>query len=204
MPCPPSWEEQEISRADDSVAASTAELQKTWPQLLTTLPVARRLRELRPTITEPDLDRSFEEAGALLSLGGKPPPYPGPMPETKDGWPTHTDIEMRQAEAKYYADLARNTELCLCVLRTWMCLVRRDAPLSDDDPLASSLQTERALHLAHRLAERQHALRTAQEHLAIYLRLEDGELSARLQEQIKRLSALGDEDLLCDRRSTQV
>jgi hypothetical protein len=205
MPCPPSWEELEALRLDRETSAVLPTLLRDLSALIPTLALARHLA---PRAAEADVDlaefeRTLHEADTITARGATAPVLPG-APETP-GFATEAALEHWGRELALQQDVARRAELCLCVLRTFLARCRRRGLTRDlDAAQTAALDATLDAHRAHRVAERDAAVRAARADLEFYRKDPVRAYTVGLlTERIARLEALDEETLVCDRGSTR-
>ena len=196
MPCPPSWEEQMILRADYQAERLEKEYPALYERYLTLNELLRELKVVLPL-------KTFEARPAIF--------YPK---ITENDWPTYEDgqalSEYETEVISYFAELER----WLCEASTALVLAwdKLEMPISKD--FEAAVMQQIALHKVHREEDRQETLghlrqmiRSIEMYIATYderRQKEELERKAQFLSQIAPLEALTIEELIRDRSLTDI
>ena len=194
MPCPPTFEEQQMSRIDACSAIASLAITAGSKHLGASLALVEKLIE-RGASPVPDLDACLTFARSFVERGL--PTYEGPR-ATVEGWPTDEDLRREDARLAFEEDLAARFELCLCVFGTVTACFVRDHGNSPD--LANEVEVETARHRAHREEERGTWVMKLNSERGAWRH--NPEMVALIDARLERIAAVTSERLCTDRRCT--
>ncbi len=196
MPCPPSWEEQQLMHLAFVHGTALRALERRWPLLAPAISLAAALRATQAEVAArtPDLDRTLIEAEALLKQHGSLPEYQGPRASTQ-GWPTTEDVRCEEERARFYQRAVSACDLALCVIGAFVSRCRDENP---DDPALKDPSIAPLLdsHRAHREEERRWVLEQLESEIR-WTKAPDA--VAALRARIARIQSLDERALLSDR-----